>query len=123
MTTPGSSRRRRAERVPVAIEGRLEGRSAGTVTVVDLSLTGCLVRGTRALEPGAIFDLRVPLPAFEMVAKVRIADCSRDGTSPGDAPVWLSGIEFLTLSVEHRDHLRHFLEGARRRPGADPSPR
>jgi len=118
MTTAGSDRRRRAQRLPVSAEGRLEGRVPSAVALMDLSLTGCLVRAPRALEPGAIFDLRVPLEGFELLGKVRVADCSLDGTSAGAAPSWLSGLEFLALPVEQGERLRQYLD-RRRRPGAD----
>jgi hypothetical protein len=122
--TADAERRRRAERVPLQVEGCLEGRTQTAVLIRDISQTGCCVHCARRLEPGAIFDLRVPLPAFELLVKVRVADCSRDGASPEEAPSWLAGIEFLAAPVEQLEHLRSFIADSRpRRPGADPPPR
>ena len=43
------------------LEGSLTGRVVHPVRLVDLSLTGCLVRCDTLLEPGAILDLRLQL--------------------------------------------------------------
>lgn len=123
MSTPGSSRRRRAERIPVSLAAELQGRGTVPIVVVDISLSGALVRVPRAVDPGSIFDLHLPLPSGNLRGKVRVADCSRDGNSGEETPVWLSGIEFLAFAVEDRERLRQYLEGARRRPGADPPSR
>jgi c-di-GMP-binding flagellar brake protein YcgR len=122
--TEDAERRRRTTRVRVQAEGQLVGRTQTSVSLLDLSLSGCLTRCTKAVEPGAIFDLRVPLPTFELRAKARVADCSRDGASPEEAPTWLAGIEFLAVSVEQLEQLRLFIAEARPRPPrADPSTR
>jgi hypothetical protein len=122
--TEDAERRRRTPRVRVQAEGQLVGRTQTTVSLLDLSLSGCLTRCTKPVEPGAIFDLRVPLPSFELIAKARVADCSRDGASPEEAPTWLAGIEFLAVSVDQLERLRVFIAEARPRPPrADPPAR
>ena len=45
---------RRAPRLPVDLEGSLRGRVVHPVRLLDLSLTGCLVRCDARLDPGAI---------------------------------------------------------------------
>ncbi len=122
MSMGQESVRRRAPRLAIQVGGRLTGRSPREVTVIDLSVTGCLVRSDVAAEPGAIFDLELGLPEKPMVAKVRVADSSLDGTAgPGLAP-WLVGLQFLSLPAHEHERLRRFLdEERRRRRSADPA--
>jgi hypothetical protein len=112
--------RRRAPRVRLALEGSLSGRRnvRWDVGVLDLSLSGCLVRCPGNLGAGEILDLRLPLGGEEVVvAKVQVADSSVDGTSP-DASGFLVGLRFFGLQVEDERRLRAFLEGERRRASA-----
>jgi hypothetical protein len=110
--------------MPVRLEGSLAGRSVRSVTVVDLSLTGCLAQCEARLDPGAIFDLSLRLDDGPLPAKVRVTEASVDGASTGSqAPRHLAGLEFLGLPVREEQRLRRFLEGERRRRREDTSAR
>jgi hypothetical protein len=114
---------RRAPRLPTLIEGSLRGRTHKAVTVVDLSLTGCLVRCGSLLDHGAILDLDLRLGPDPIGAKVRVTESSQDGAAPpGEPPRYLAGLEFLGLSAREEARLRRFLEDERRRRSADASP-
>lgn len=116
--------RRRATRLPIRVPGSLAGRQSRPITLVDVSLTGCLVRCGALLDHGAIFDLRTELGGEPFVAKVRVTSASLDGVSPeGDAPC-LAGLEFLSLPALEGARLRRFVERERqRRRGAGPDAR
>jgi hypothetical protein len=124
MTVPRQATRRRAPRVSVVRPGRLTGRTPHPVTVVDLSVTGCLVRCSTLLDLGAILDLEMTLDDGPLLAKVRVADASVDGTAGGDGPGCLAGLEFMGLPAREDARLRRFVdEERRRRRRADASPR
>ncbi len=100
----------------------MSGRSQREVTVVDLSLTGCLVRCPTLLDHGAILDLRLDLEDGPLGAKVRVTEASLDGESaPGQPPQYLTGLQFLGLPPKDAEHLRRLLEAVRRRRSADAS--
>lgn len=122
MTQGPVGARRRAARLPIRVPGSLSGRSSRPITLVDVSLTGCLVRCGTLLDQGAIFDLRTELGGEAFVAKVRVTSASLDGApSEGDAPC-LAGLEFLSLPALEGARLRRFVEQERRRRrGADPA--
>lgn len=122
MTQGPVGARRRAARLPIQVPGSLSGRSSRPITLVDVSLTGCLVRCGTLLDKGAIFDLRTELGGVPFVAKVRVTSASLDGAPPeGDAPC-LAGLEFLSLPALEGARLRRFVEQERqRRRGADPA--
>jgi hypothetical protein len=109
--------------VATQLAGRLAGRVAHPVTVVDLSLTGCLVQCGRLLDHGAILDLDLDVAGQPLNARVRVAEAYVDGTAA--APVqaaagYLAGLEFMGLPPRETDRLRRFLdEERRRRPRAD----
>jgi hypothetical protein len=95
------------------------------VTVVDLSLTGCLVRGSAALDRGTILDLRLELLPRPLEVKVRVADSSVEGESlSSGSPHYLTGLEFLGLPAGAAARLGRFLAPERRRRGGalPPSP-
>jgi hypothetical protein len=107
---------RRAPRLPVDIEGALTGRVVHPVRLVDLSLTGCLVRCEALLEPGAILDLRLQLGDAPLTAKVRVIDSSLDGTVSGErSPGAMAGLDFVSVAAQDQTRLRRFLEDERRR--------
>jgi hypothetical protein len=112
--------RRRAPRVSTALVGSLLGREPEPVSVLDLSLTGCLVRCRSLLDRGAIRDLRLMLGDESLTAKVRVQEASLDGSAPEGDARFLTGLEFLTLPAHQALRLRAFLEAARRggSPGA-----
>jgi PilZ domain len=115
----GSPRRR------IDLAGWLQGRSRRAVTVVDLSLTGCLVRGSAALDRGTILDLRLELSPRPIEVKVRVAGSSVEGESMASgSPHYLTGLEFLGLPAGAAARLRRFLAPERRRRGGalPPSP-
>ena len=117
--------RRRAPRRPTDLEGSLQGRSRRSVSVVDLSLTGCLVRGDQALDRGAILDLRLELFPRPIEVKVRVAGSSVEGESlAAGSPHYLTGLQFLALPLGAAARLRTFLVTERRRRGGalPPSP-
>src|SRR5262245_23788462 len=103
--------RRRAPRLPVTIAGTLSGRSSRPVTLVDLSLTGCLLRCDAALDRGSIHDLELPLAERGLRAKARVTETSRDGGELG----FLVGLEFLQLKARDMASLRAFLDAEARR--------
>ena len=107
---------RRAPRLPVDLEGALTGRVVHPVRLVDLSLTGCLVRCEALLEPGAILDLRLQLGDAPLAAKVRVVDSSLDGSVAGEhAPGAMAGLDFVSVAAQDQTRLRRFLEDERRR--------
>jgi hypothetical protein len=124
MVKAGEGGRRRAPRLPVHIEGSLAGRAAHPVDVVDLSLTGCLVRSLTALDAGAILDLALTLHADPFRAKVRVIESSLDGDgAPQSGQRYLAGLEFVALPAREEVRLRRFLDDERRRRiRAHPSP-
>lgn len=124
MTASKPATRRRAPRLSVDRPGRLRGRLPHPITVVDLSLTGCLVRCATLLDPGAILDFEMALDDGPLAAKVRVADASVDGGTGGDRLGCLAGLEFLGLAPRADARLRRFLdEERRRRRSADASAR
>jgi PilZ domain-containing protein len=115
---------RRTPRLDIEIPGFLEARVRIPVTVVDLSLGGCLVRCDRSLGAGKVLDLRFELGGRPFEVKVKAAESSVDGTSLSEPrPRYLAGLEFLTLPAEEELRLRSFLDAERRRrQRARPSP-
>ncbi len=108
--------RRRAPRLPIERDGLLSGRQARPVKVLDLSGSGCLVRGDALLDAGAILDLELRLEQEPLRAKVRVTNSCLDGAvPPGAPPRFLAGLEFLSLSAREQAALRRFLEDERRR--------
>jgi hypothetical protein len=108
--------RRRMPRLPIDRDGSLAGRHPRPVKLLDLSASGCLVRGDTRLDPGAILDLELHLGAAPLTAKVRVTNSCLDGSvAPGLPPRYLAGVEFLSLSAREEAALRRFLEDERRR--------
>jgi hypothetical protein len=97
------------------LAGRLLGRVAHPVTVVDLSATGCLVQCGTLLDPGAILDLAVEMGGPDLRARVKVAESYVDGTARAAEPGYLAGLEFLGLVPDAADRLRRFLDEERRR--------
>jgi hypothetical protein len=115
--------RRRAPRLEVRLEGSLKGRMERPVSVVDLSLSGCLVRCGAALDHGAILDLHLRLQEDDFGVKVQVTESSLDGASGTDEPArYLAGLSFLGLPAREEARLRRFLEDEKRRRSADASP-
>jgi hypothetical protein len=114
-------RGRRAPRLAVELPGTLVSRRSRAVTVVDLSLTGCLVRGDAALDTDQVLDLRTELDSAPFTAKVRVTESYLDGSAGSVAsPRYLAGLAFLGLQAQQEARLRRFLdEERRRRRGAD----
>jgi len=114
---------RRSNRVPVDLPAALVGRSRYDVRLVDLSLTGCLVRGEARLDEGAIIDLELALGGQLVNVKVRVASACVDGTAlDSEAAAFLVGLTFLDLTTAEQASLRAFLE-RERRCRADSAPR
>ena len=125
MTASKPASRRRAPRLTVERPGRLKGRLPHAIVVIDVSLTGCLVRCGTLLKPGAILDFEMDLDDGPLSSKVRVAEASVDGVASGDdGQACLAGLEFLGLPPREDARLRRFLdEERRRRRSADASPR
>ena len=125
MTASKPASRRRAPRLSVERPGRLKGRLPHVITVIDLSLTGCLVRCGTLLKGGAILDFEMELDDGPLSTKVRVAEASVDGSARGEeGQGCLAGLEFLGLPPREDARLRRFLdEERRRRRSADASPR
>jgi len=112
--------RRRAPRFPIRLDGALVGRSERDVTIVDLSLSGCLIRCETLLDHGAILDLRLAIAPDPIVVKVRVADAYLDGAAPTTvAQRHLAGLEFMGLPAQEQARLMRFLDDERRRRSAD----
>lgn len=125
MTASKPASRRRAPRLSVERPGRVKGRLPHAIIVIDLSLTGCLVRCGTLLKSGAILDFEMDLDDGPLSTKVRVADASVDGAASADAgQACLAGLEFMGLPPREDARLRRFLdEERRRRRSADASPR
>lgn len=110
---------RRAPRTPIRLQGSLAGRTSRAVTVLDLSLTGCLIQCDSLLDHGAILDLRFRLGGEPFAAKVRVTDSYVDGAAATDSPpTCLAGLQFLSLPAQEEARLLRFLEQERRRRSA-----
>jgi c-di-GMP-binding flagellar brake protein YcgR len=102
--------RRRAPRLPVELSARLRGRTPQPARVVDLSVSGCLVRADRALEPGAIRDVEIELPGGPFHAKARVRQSCLDGQAEaGSRTAYLLGLEFLRIEAGEEEALRRYL--------------
>lgn len=122
MTGRREPMRRRAPRLPIQIEGSLRGRAQRDVVVLDLSLTGCLVRCGTPLDQGTILDLDLHLDPDPFAAKVRVTGASLDGSSlAAEPPRYLTGLAFIGLPAREEARLRRFLQDERRRRSADAS--
>jgi hypothetical protein len=108
--------RRRAPRLTVEQDGRLSGRQPRPVKVLDLSVSGCLVRCAAPVDPGAILDLQLRLDPEVISPKVRVSHACLDGDAEAGEPArFLAGLSFLTLSAREEAALRRFLDAERRR--------
>jgi hypothetical protein len=115
--------RRRSPRLSIELEASLSGRSSRPVTVIDLSLTGCLVRCDALLEPGTVLDLSIRIDATPFAVKVQVAEACVDGASlNAQAPGFLAGLRFLGMPAAAAIQLRKFLEAERRRRRSAHSP-
>src|SRR5689334_17869765 len=65
---------RRAPRVPVDLRGSVSHRGSWDVSVLDLSVGGCLLQSPGALDSGTIVDLGVEVGARRLTAKARVID-------------------------------------------------
>jgi hypothetical protein len=91
------------------------------VAVVDVSLSGCLVKCAAALPRGEILDFRLPLGTSELASKVQVADSSLDGAADPGEPAYLVGLRFFGLLARDEERLRAFLDERRRNASAPPS--
>ena len=115
MTAGRNAGRRRTLRLPVHRDGSLSGRQPRPVELLDLSLSGCLVRCDVPLDAGRILDLELRLDE-PLHAKVKVTNTCLDGAvASGQARRFLAGLEFLGLSAREQAGLRRFLEDERRR--------
>jgi hypothetical protein len=108
---------RRWPRVPVEIGGALFSRASARVTVVDLSLGGCLVQCGVALDPDSIVDVQFAIAGRDVAVKGRVAHTSLDGAALPYAQRYLIGVEFMGLPVDEEGHLIKFLDGRSRELG------
>lgn len=117
---------RSAQRVSVDIDGAIKGGVRHAVKVLDLSMTGCLVRGPSHHPTGAILDLDVALTrGVALHTKVYVVDASLDGAAMESGErAYLTGLRFLALAPQDAEALRRFLdqEDRRRRCAHSPAP-
>jgi hypothetical protein len=106
---------RRSPRIPVELPGALSQRHSWDVTVLDLSLTGCLLRCPIPLDTGAIVDMKADLGAQRLVTRARVVDASLDGAGLPGPTQFLVGLEFFGLLVRNASDLRQFLDHEARR--------
>jgi hypothetical protein len=85
------------------------------IRLLDLSLTGCLVRCDARLDAGSILDLSLTLGAEPFSAKVRVIDSSLDGSAAEGPLCAMAGLDFVSLAAKDETRLRRFLEEERRR--------
>ena len=109
---------RRSPRVPVDLLGSLSHRASWDVSVLDLSVTGCLLQSPTALDSGTIVDVGVDVGVRRLQAKARVIDVSVDGASLPTATRYLVGLQFMGLPVREENELRHFLDEEVRRQQA-----
>ena len=79
--------------------------------LVDLSLTGCLLRSEEPVAQDSIHDLELVLPGGALQAKARAAASSRDGADQA----FLVGFEFIQMPASGEARLRAFLDAEARR--------
>src|SRR5215831_10242245 len=92
----GDDAGRRAPRLPTRVEASLLGRPPRRATVVEMSVTGCLVSCPKPLDRGAILDLEIDLEGKPFAAKVRVSQTSEEGGAPPGEPArYLAGLEFM----------------------------
>src|SRR4051794_19484692 len=116
MTATKPASRRRAPRLSVDRPGSLKGRRPRAVTVIDLSLSGCLVRCESLLVHGAILDLDIALEDGALPVRVRVVESSMDGEAgPEGGTGCLAGLEFVGLPPREDARLRRFLDEEKRR--------
>jgi hypothetical protein len=109
---------RRSPRLSVDMKGRLVGRASWEISIVDLSLCGCLVRCPALLDGGAIVDVELEVGGRELLVKGRVISASLDGAALPGSQCYLVALEFLSLPAHEGADLRHYLDGeSRRRAG------
>jgi hypothetical protein len=124
MSAKDDTRRRRAPRQQIRLEGSLSGRASREVTLVDLSVTGCLLRSCTRLDHGAILDLSLQLDDGPLAAKVRVTETSLDGAcAEGEEKRFLTGLEFLGLPPRDAERIRNLMSQERRKRSADATAR
>ncbi len=108
-----NGRHRAAPRLATHLAGSLTGKRRVDVQVLDLSLTGCLVRCPASLDRGLIMDLTLQIEGGEFSAKVQVADSSQDGQAGSEGVLYLVGLAFLALPLEGEHLLRRFFQQER----------
>jgi hypothetical protein len=109
---------RRWPRAAVDLRGTITGRTTWSVSVVDLSLGGCLVQCPAALDRGSIVDVSLTVAGQGLTVRGRVAHASLDGPALPVALRYLVGLEFLGLPVREERQIRQFLDDVLRRRGA-----
>src|SRR5258708_15454750 len=113
----------RSPRLSIELEATLSGRSSRPVTVIDLSLSGCLVQCDALLERGTVLDLSMQIDAAPFAAKVQVAEACVDGESlTAQAPGFLAGLRFLGMPAAAAMRLRRVPLAGRGRGGGARSP-
>jgi len=112
---------RRAPRLSTRLKGRLLGRTALDVEIIDLSLSGCLMRCETRFDRGMFLDLELTLGDEALESKARVVDCSSDGeVGPGAGPLYLVGLTFVTFPPNGEYRLRRFLDDQKKRQDRTP---
>jgi hypothetical protein len=113
----GEAQKRRSRRTRTRLSGVLIGRTRQEVEVLDLSVTGCLVRCRTPFDPGMVLDLEIRIGAECLRSKARIVETSVDGESLGrHTKRHLIGLSFLATPSADEYVLRRFLRDQQSRP-------
>jgi len=107
---------RQSERVPVAIPVTVHNAAGGSVDaeVRDLSASGALLIGPAATgNPGERVEFELPLVSGPMTrtlsVKASVRNAAALSQTPGSAPRYRSGLQFVELSAEDRLFLLGFV--------------
>ena len=78
--------------------------------VRDLSPSGAMVETTVPLELNSLHDVRLDLGPRTVVIKGRVTHCARHHNGSEADAVYLSGLEFVELSLAVRQAITQFLK-------------
>jgi hypothetical protein len=97
--------RRRFARRPVD-NGSISLPSTLNVQVLDISVTGVLLRSTRPVELGARGSLRLNFGGTPLTADIRVQRISESPNNPAEYSI---GAMFLGITPQHRQLIERFM--------------